>query len=194
MKRALPLAATVLLLSACGSETSAADEPEGGDEPVTPQALAFVAAEHAGEPDKAFPSSDLEAEGAVGVELLYGTTGEYDGDMLAVAVGPQDGPVDCTSQDDEFLDGCEETDDGLLMWEDETFESDPGVVYVAVGKGDATVLVYYAGPTITEGEDPRDLDLPISVDDLFAIANDPRVDSTTSQEAIDGGADLLTGG
>ncbi len=32
--------------------------------------------------------------------------------------------------------------------------------------------------------------MPISTDDLFAIANDPRVDVTTSQEAVDAGADL----
>jgi hypothetical protein len=35
------------------------------------------------------------------------------------------------------------------------------------------VLVTYAGPDITK--DPRLLDLPISVDDLRAIAADPRL-------------------
>jgi hypothetical protein len=38
--------------------------------------------------------------------------------------------------------------------------------------------------------DPRDLDLPVGVDDLVAVAEDPRVDVTTSQEATDAGADL----
>ena len=38
--------------------------------------------------------------------------------------------------------------------------------------------------------DPRDLDLPIPVDHLLAIATDPRVDLTTSQAALDAGAGL----
>jgi hypothetical protein len=66
-------------------------------------------------------------------------------------------------------------------------EEDPGYV-VVVDKGDATVAVRNAGPDITG--DPRDLDLPISVDDRFAIAHDARVDVTTSRAAVDAGEDL----
>jgi len=36
-------------------------------------------------------------------------------------------------------------------------------------------------------KDPRQLRLAISVDDMFDLANDPRVDLTTAQAAIDGG-------
>ena len=95
---------------------------------------------------------------------------------------------DCGAKTNEYLAGCVETDQGMLMWEDVAPESDPGVVYVLVNKGDTTALLFYAGPTITG--DPRELDMPISTDDLFAIANDPRVDLTTSQEAVDAGSDL----
>jgi hypothetical protein len=49
-------------------------------------------------------------------------------------------------------------------------EEDPGYV-VVVDKGDATVAVRNAGPDITG--DPRDLDLPISVDDRFASRTTP---------------------
>ena len=38
--------------------------------------------------------------------------------------------------------------------------------------------------------DPRDLDLPVSVEDRFELAEDPRVDGTTTQEAVDGDRDL----
>lgn len=69
------------------------------------------------------------------------------------------------------------------MWEDEEPEEDPGVVYVIVDKGDSSALLFYGGPAITG--DPRELDLPISVETLFDIANDPRVDVTTSAEAVD---------
>jgi hypothetical protein len=58
---------------------------------------------------------------------------------------------------------------------------------VTVTKGEVTVLVFQAGPAITD--DPRELDLPISVEDMFAIAEDPRVGLTTSREAVEAGAD-----
>ena len=69
-------------------------------------------------------------------------------------------------------------------------EEDPGILTVVVEKGDRAVLVGYAGPTLTG--DPRDLDMPISVDDLFAIAHDARTDVTTSAEAVEAGRDLVS--
>lgn len=182
-------------LTGCGTatETSPPGSPEGGDVPTTARALAFVAAEHAGTPSSATAEDDAAEEfdsKAVGTELRYGSDGEYDGDMLVVAVGQgmDETLTDCDAETNEYLAGCVETDQGMLMWEDVAPESDPGVVYVVVDKADTTALLFYAGPTITG--DPRELDMPISTDDLFAIANDPRVDVTTSQEAVDAGADL----
>ncbi|NHC24355.1 hypothetical protein G6553_14390 [Nocardioides sp. IC4_145] len=161
--------------------------------PTTARALAFVAAEHVGTPSSATEESDAAEElgsDAVGTELRYGSDGKYDGDMLVVAVGRgmDKTPSDCGVETSEYLAGCVETDQGMLMWEDVAPESDPGVVYVSVDKGDTTALLFYAGPPITG--DPRELDMPVSTDDLFAIANDPRVDVTTSQEAVDAGAGL----
>ena len=191
----LPITLLTLALTGCGAttETNPPGSPDGGDVPTTAQALAFVAAEHAGTPSSATGESDAAEEfdsKAVGTELRYGSDGEYDGDMLVVAVGQgMDKTVtDCEAETNEYLAGCVETDQGMLMWEAVAPESDPGVVYVVVDKGDTTALLFYAGPTITG--DPRELDMPISTDDLFAIANDPRVDVTTSQEAVDAGADL----
>lgn len=191
----LPVTFLTLALTGCGTttETSPPVSPEGGDVPTTAQALAFVAAEHAGTPSTATREHDAADEfdaKAVGTELRYGSDGEYDGDMLVVAVGQgMDKTVsDCGAETNEYLAGCLETDQGMLMWEEVAPESDPGVVYVVVDKGDTTALLFYAGPTITG--DPRELNMPISTDDLFAIANDARVDLTTSQEAVDAGAHL----
>ena len=50
------------------------------------------------------------------------------------------------------------------------------------------MVVYQSGFDITG--DPRTLDMPISVDDMFAVATDARVDLTTSQSAIDAGEAL----
>lgn len=182
------MAVALLLLAGCGTGTVAAS---GGEEPVTPRALAAVAAEHAGAPDSASEESDAAEEfrrDGVGAELRYGSTGEYDGDALVVAVGRGLPPELVSCGEEDLLDGCVELDGGVLAWEDEAPEEDPGVVYLALEKGRSTVLLFYAGPVITG--DPRDLDLPVSVDTLLAIAKDPRVDLTTSQAALDAGLAL----
>ena len=190
--RLLPAVLLALaLVSGCGP--AEAPLAKGGSEPTTPQALAYVAAEHAGTPASAVRDSDATEEyqaKGVGAELRYGSTGEYDGDMLVVAVGTGLDPAltDCDDAETGHLTGCEETDQGVLMWEGEAPEEDPGVVYLVTQKGDAQVLMFYAGPAITE--DPRELDMPISVETLFAIANDPRVDVTTSESAVRAGQDL----
>lgn len=191
----LPAVLVPLALSGCGDTTQATptNAAAGWSEPTTARALAYVAAEHAGTPDSAVRERDAAEEftsGGVGTELRYGSDGEYDGDMLVVAAGSGLDPslIDCEAEATESLAGCITTDQGMLMWENEAPEEDPGVVYVVVDKGEGAALVFYAGPSITG--DPRKLDMPISTEVLFAIANDPRVDTTTSDEAAAAGADL----
>src|SRR5688500_13494725 len=86
------LLATSLSVTGCGAVTPAPHtaHAEGGPHPITARALAAVAAEHTGEPASATPETDAVEEfdkGGVGTELRYGSKGEYDGDMLVVAVG-----------------------------------------------------------------------------------------------------------
>ncbi len=191
---ALTAVPVILTLSGCGDTTQApsTDADTGAREPTTAAALAYVAAQHAGTPASAVRERDAAEEfasGGVGTELRYGSDGEYDGDTLVVAVGKGLDPAlnDCDAAS-QSLSGCVRTGRGVLMWENEAPEEDPGVVYVLVDKGDTAALVFYAGPSITG--DPRELDMPISTDILFAIANDPRVDVTTSAEAVDAGTGL----
>ncbi len=159
---------------------------------MTARSLAYVAAEYTGAPSSAEESTDVDelGEDAVATELRFGADGEYDGDMLVVGVGSggQKGLFDCDSSLNDELTGCLELEDGVLLWEGQAPEEDPGVVYVAVPKGDSYAVLFHAGPDITE--DPRDVDMPISVEDLFAIAHDDRVNLTTSQDAIDAGGSL----
>jgi hypothetical protein len=192
----LALAAVlVVAVSGCGTDagTAGADADRGGSVETTARALAHVAAEHAGTPDSAVQERDAAEEftaGGVGTELRYGSGGEYDGDMLVVAVGKglDAALMDCEGEATQALAGCATTNEGVLMWEDEAPEEDPGVVYVLVDKGDSTAMIFYSGPSITA--DPRGLEMPISTEVLFAIANDPRVDVTTSVEAVRAGDDL----
>ncbi len=85
----------------------------------------------------------------------------------------------CDDADIQDLTGCDRADGGSLLWQKQEPEEDAGFIYAAISRGDTTVVVYQAGPTVNG--DPRDKDMPISIEDMFAIANDPRVDLTTSQ-------------
>jgi hypothetical protein len=160
--------------------------------PTTPQALAWLAAQHtpsvssAGPVDRDYVRD--RGEGGVGAELRLGSTGEYDGDLVRVTVvrDPDRSLFACTGPGKDYLAGCEQVGRALLTWEAETPEEDPGVINLLLRKGDAAVVVFQAGPAVSR--DPRRLDLAVSVDDMVAIAQDPRVDLTTTQESVDEGA------
>ncbi len=187
----------VLLVCAVGcgqARPGAADPtPRGGNVPTTARALAAVAAEYTPKPSSATSEEDAAEEfagGGVGAELRFPNGDQQsDGDsvVLAVGTGLDEAFFACDTVPDRPK-GCAETHGGVLLWEEEAPEEDPGVVYVVLPKEKGAVLMFYSGPKVTG--DPRELDLPISVDDLFEIAADPRVDRTTSQDAIDAGADL----
>lgn len=182
--RLLRLAAAGLLLAGCGAGSPAA----GGDVPVTARSLAVVVAERTDEPSSGEePLSDERRPREIAAaDLRYGTTGESDGALVRVSVSgvPVAEPLQCDA--DEALhvyDGCATTDRGELLWMLEEPEEDFGAVTVVVRKGDVYAVVLAAGERITK--DPRQLDLSLSVEEMFNIANDPRVDETTSQEAVD---------
>ena len=180
------------LLAGCGTDT--AREPRasatvGGDEPLTGRALAAVVADHVGAPSSAVVSQEMGDVGtsvAAEVELRYPVPDSTDdGDSLTVGVGTgfEKQVEGCASlRSDQGYAGCARTADGIVFWEKAAPEEDPGVVYVMVSKAETDVLLFYSGPTITG--DPRTLDLPVPVRDLFAIGRDSRVDVTTSPEAV----------
>ncbi|QIK67203.1 hypothetical protein G7072_13375 [Nocardioides sp. HDW12B] len=187
------LAAALLLatLTACGDRGEDASTPEAGDVPTTPRALAWVAAQTLPAPDRASATDDFDELGrdAVGIEMRYGSDGEYDGDLLALGVSdrlPRD-LVDCEAND--YLSGCVTTDDGVvLQWEEQVPEEDPGTVIVIVPRAEGAAVLFQSGEPVTG--DPRELDLRVSVDEMIALGQDPRVAPTTTQEAVDGGEDL----
>ena len=178
------LGLAVVMVTACTEEPS---RLEGGDRTTTARALAWLAADHLGDPGSARAETDAAEEfGRAGV----GTELAYDGQQLVLAVGEQMPPAsyDCDRPVTRALDGCERLDEGVLMWEAVAPEEDPGVVYLVMPKGRGAVLMFSSGPTITG--DPRELDLAIDVSDMVALATDVRVDVTTTDEAVDGGRNL----
>ncbi|WP_141012775.1 hypothetical protein [Nocardioides sambongensis] len=93
----------------------------------------------------------------------------------------------------EDLGGCSEYytcdewegEDGTfhLSWQEETPEEDPGIlVFSYVTDGEVRQVVY-AGEPLTG--DPRDQDLPRSIDDFERLLTDDRFSTTTTQEMID---------
>lgn len=187
----------LLTAPACGDDSGTTTVParEAGAEPITARALAAVVeerlADQVGEATSARPELDgPRAVGGVGAALRFAAEDEPSRPAVSVSVGPKASAAEftCVRLRQDFYDGCVATGGGVLFWQKETPEEDPGVVYVVLRKGASTVLLFQSGPLVTG--DPRRLDLRISVKDMFAIARDPRVDVTTSAETIRAGEDL----
>jgi hypothetical protein len=190
LRRLLATLVLLVALAGCGDQTSAGSSGAAGDVPVTPQALAWLAGEHLGTPTSAEPSAELRdlGEDTVATVVRFGSA--RTGHSLVVGVSPDapSGFLDCSSGE-SFFDDCQEVVDGVtLAWQEEQPEEDPGVVYLFADRGAATVALYQASTPITG--DPRQVDLPVSVDAMVELALDPRVDLTTTQEAVDEGASL----
>ena len=179
----------MLLLVGCGEQTGEKQSRSVAEVPTTPASLAYVAAEHVGEPDSANEGSNWSHSfGARPVEakLRFGSTGEYDGDEVQVVVGRSTEDItDCAHLPYE-VSGCEDLEDGLWYYGEAIPEEDPGGVFVVQRKGQVTVRVSYYGPPI-EG-DPREQDLPVDVRSLIDLAADPRLDTTTDPAAVEQGA------
>ncbi len=75
-----------------------------------------------------------------------------------------------------------------LVWQLEVEEEDPGVVFAVLQRDGEFARVYESGPTITG--DPRGLDLPVSVDEMVEIVEDPRFGLTTTTDAVAAGDHL----
>ena len=58
------------------------------------------------------------------------------------------------------------------------------------GEYDGDMLVVAVGRGLDRAMSDCDADMPVPTDDLFAIANDPRVDVITSRDAVNSGSDL----
>jgi hypothetical protein len=191
---AVIVAFALIVAVACGAPTRGPDR-SGGQEPVTARALAAVVEDHLagnlGHATSARPGLDgARAVGGVGAELRYRAEGEPTAPGVWIAVGTKPGAAEftCKALRSQSYAGCVAADGGVLFWEEQVPEEDPGVVYVALRKGRTTVLMSMTGPDITK--DPRKLDLRISVEDLFAIAKDDRVGATTSASAVHAGEAL----
>ena len=184
MRTALTFCAIALLLavSACGSDESAGS----GTEKTTPRALAAVLVDRIDETTRAEASEgvDYYGDGAVGATVRLAPETQVE---LVVGAHVPDELTSCAG-DDGVRDGCAEIGDAVLTWQEEEPEEDPGVITVAVPKGDGWAVATQSGTEVTS--DPRRLDLDVSVDDMLALVRDDRVGLTTTSATIDAGDDV----
>lgn len=199
MSRSLATAVVMaaLALAGCGEDVGAGDTqlpPESERVPITQRAIAAVALEHLPTDTtsrSAAYADQSDQKGALGADLRYGGDGEYDGDLVGVYLSPGTGPVSCEDSDDDDLCVEMEADDGspiVLSWDLVMPEEDPGIVLLTLARKAETVSVVYAGPEITG--DPRKQKLPIPLDTLLDVLEDPRLRLQTTQAVVEAGEKL----
>lgn len=179
-----------VMLSGCGTALKDSPSRQGGDEPVTARAIAFIASEHFPEPPvEAHSGTDFDNldSRSVGTELEFNSIGGRVGPRLTVAVVGTDSADKLTNCSDDS-ETCMQTRGVTLRWQPFIPEEDPGGVSVYATKGDTVVAMFQAGESILG--DPRTQDLQISVKTMIDIATDPRLDATTSASAVDAGEHL----
>ncbi|MFE6511022.1 hypothetical protein ACFVDI_22555 [Nocardioides sp. NPDC057767] len=189
------LAAAALLVTGCGSSaTEADDEPserptvapsasidpadlKPGNQPATPEALAAITLQHVRVVPEAFDGGDLYFEqDEVGTVLRWGAD-----HSLEVKAGPVDDDLLSTWCHDG-MSGCVEmtgaTGTATVAWDLATDDGTPGQLMVSHKAGGEERRAAYVGEKITE--DPRELDLEVSVDALVALVTDPRLGTRTT--------------
>ncbi|WP_231251666.1 hypothetical protein [Nocardioides furvisabuli] len=192
------LALAVLISGAALGSCGADRHPPGAAEPsgrLTPPALAWLVDEHIeGEASSAEPmtASTLGrlGEDAVGVRVRFRPSEGDDGDLVEVFTAPWASPGmreyrplrSCASA----ALSCARIQGVSLRWDTGHPGEDPGSVMALHRSGSTAVVASFAGPMITG--DPRELDLPVSVDELVGLVTDPRVAPVTTTEALAQGA------
>ncbi|GAA1476178.1 hypothetical protein GCM10009623_06240 [Nocardioides aestuarii] len=183
------LTGLLLVTTACGIETGpAASETV----PITPRAIAAIAIDHVGadtsERGATYTDED-SPPGWLGADLRYRPSPGDDGDLVRVVVAPGEPAQDpCVHAECAELDTDVAGARLVLRWEELVPEEDPGVVMVVMLRDDEYSFALQAGPAITD--DPRQLDLPESVEDMVAVVEDPRLRLETTADAVTAGGDL----
>jgi hypothetical protein len=189
-RESLPwLAGSVLLLATAGCGSADSSPTSGGHEPTTPASLAYAASTYIDAAPASARSGNLDADELMR-EPISADLRLADGKgtlVIAAGAGVDERFYDCDVLVPDIASGCEDTGRGVLVWQSQQ-RDDAGVVYVVVPKTRSAALVMYSGHEITRN--PRSSELPIPVNVLLDIANDDRVDVTTSGAAIEGGREL----
>ncbi|QIK65653.1 hypothetical protein G7072_04250 [Nocardioides sp. HDW12B] len=189
--RAALVAVAALALAGCsgggdGGDTVDAVDPRGST-PITARAVAAVALDHL--PDdtgarRATYVDETDPAGYVAADLWY-ADGDGDADLVQVSITPDGRMPSCRAT---VSPECADLGGGVrLGWSEATVE-DPGGWSVWTERDGATVRARSAGPPL-DG-DPREVELPLTVDDLVAVVADERLRPLVSEEVVAAGDDL----
>jgi hypothetical protein len=186
----LVLATLGIASTSCGDQGT--EDPSSNRQvPITDRALAAVAAEHLGRPERAQIEQDPYGlkHPIAAAHVRYPVPSE-DGDLVTVRVGTGLDPrLDKACRPKHLRGGCFTVDGVQVTWWEEIPEEDPGSVGIIAHREDGVlVLVSYSGSSITG--DPRKQDLSVSMDGLIALARDARINRTTSQAVVEAGEKL----
>ena len=183
------VAGALLVTSGCRSEPGPAVSETV---PITPRTVAAIAVSHLGDDTSERGATWIDEEsppGWLGADLRYRPAPGDDGDLLRVVVVPGAPEADpCALSECADLATDVEGARLLLRWDELVPEEDPGSVMVMLLRDDEYSFVQQSGPSITG--DPRDLDLPESVEGLVAVVEDPRLRLQTTPDAVAAGRDL----
>jgi hypothetical protein len=194
---ALTLVPLLSFAAACGSDESA-PSPHGlspGEPrvPITERAIAAIMLDHlpGDTTDRAGQYiTTTSPHGQIGAELRYNGGPGEDGDLVRATVTPGDPGVDCLPR------WCAELETDVvgavmqLRWDIGVPEEEPGAVGVMLQRAGEYTYVRQSGPMISG--DPRELDLPVSIEEMVAVAEDAWLRLDTSTEAVRAG-DALKG-
>lgn len=168
--------ATVLLAVTLAGCTDAPADRRGAEVkagPATPAKVEAIARDHLAEPTAAeeaeYDGSD--PRGSVGARLDHGA------EHVDVVVGPtRPEPVEAACEVSECVVLDTEVRGGrlTLAWQELVPEEDPGIIVLVLEREGEFSLVRWGGD-IEVTDDPRELDLEVSVDDAVDLLEDQRL-------------------
>jgi hypothetical protein len=185
------LAAVLTLLVGCGPAQPHTVPGEGERVPITSRAIAAVMLDHLSSDTTTRQATWVDADdptGMIGADLRYDGGAEDDGDLVRVALAPGQFDGECERSRCAMLDTDIENATLRLEWATAVPGEDPGAVWVVLQRDHEYLYVYESGPRITK--DPRELHLPISVEELVSVAEDPWLCLRTSPDAIEAGTQV----
>lgn len=203
IRRRVAAAAVVVAGTAALAGCSAPTEDPASTVPATHRSMVAATEDHLERPaklaaplfDRDFYGSEKNPKGTLAVEVAFDEeVGDNSHLMLLMSPAPSRYTTDlCAGPPKGQIERCVEdtTDDGyrrILAWEEASFESDPGIIYAVVDRGESEIVARYSGQEVPETLPGSTLQ-PLA-DQLLGLVSDPDVDFRTSQAYAEAGKDI----
>lgn len=187
--RVLAPVSLALALTSCGHPSPQGVASEANQVHITNRAVAAVAAEHLGTPERAGAEERDWFKRTIATATLRYSQPSEDGDPVTIEVGKGLSDPRIAECGTFLPGGCFDVNGVRVHWDTGFDDEEPGSVAVLAPRPHGVYLgVVYSAPEITG--DPRHLDLRLPLDDLVALARDARIDRTTHQATVTAGENL----